>query len=564
MRAWAWILCLLAATHVHAVDAPRLERLSAAPEAADIDDVRNLGAEWTAVGEPALRRHAGGPSWWRVHLPDVQRGDEPWVVALKEAYDAEIIAYAPPDFRPQRLATYDSASAQLGSRHRLTVTVPPAQLDQPLYLELRRARGQPIALASAPVSQYLAADAARIRTTSALLSAQLLLGLVAAIFAFALRRRALLLFSLWVLSSVLYLMVMSGEITGLFPHSPLLPHAMRINNVAINVGLVFAYGFVFWFLDIARHYPRIAIAFRILLSGCIVVMIVLLVNPANLTFNYANNLITTMLALLAIGVGVARAAAGSPQGWFYLVGWGSVSLIGMYRAARFIAGTGTPDWLEVAHPAISTFGALVLVLATARAARYAEREMHAARVEARTDPLTGLPNRGQLDAGLAALVNASPRNRQPLSLMFLDLDHFKAINDGYGHAVGDDCLLAFARILLAHVRSSDLLARYGGEEMVLVLPGAGTAHAVEIAETLRVAVEREGREVNGRPVALTVSIGVATWQPGDTDIALLARADAALYRAKHLGRNRVVVADGSSAAAAIGHHEGLAHATTPD
>jgi diguanylate cyclase (GGDEF)-like protein len=321
---------------------------------------------------------------------------------------------------------------------------------------------------------------------------------------------------------------------------------MRINSIAINLGLVCAYGFLMWFLSIPRHYPRVATAFRVLLIGCVVVMAVLLVDPGSLVFNYANNIITTLLALLALGVGVARAAAGSPQGWFYLLGWGSVSLAGMYRASLFMAQMGTPDWLEVAHPAINTFGALVLVLATARAARYAEREMHAARVVARTDPLTGMANRSQLDASLPLMLASSADSGQPLSLMFLDLDRFKTINDQHGHAFGDDCLAAFAAILRAHVRGSDLLTRYGGEEVVLVLPGASIEHAADIAETLRAAVEREGREVQGRPVALTVSIGVAAWHSGETDAELMARADAALYRAKHQGRNRVVIADDQS------------------
>ncbi|HRQ65648.1 MAG TPA: diguanylate cyclase [Xanthomonadaceae bacterium] len=542
MRWWAPILCLLAASCALAADTPRLELLSMPLGEGDIAAVRAATRDWNAVPETALRRQPA-PSWWRVHLPEGASADEPWVLALKEAYDADLIAYAAPDYRAQRLATFDSDARQLGSKHRLTVTLPAAHLQEPLYLELRRARAQPIRLSAAPLSRYLVADAARIRTTSALLSAQLLLGLVAAIYAFALRRHVLLLFSVWVLSSALYLLVMSGDIAGLLPGSALLPHAMRLNSIAINVGLVCAYGFLMWFLDIASHYPRVATVFRVLLAGCVVVLTVLMVDPANIVFLHANNIITMLLALLALGVGVARAAAGSPQGWFYLFGWGSVSLVGMYRAGLFLAEMGTPDWLETGHPAINTFGALVLVLATARAARYAEREMHAARVVARTDPLTGLANRSQLDASLALMIETGAATGQSLSLMFLDLDRFKAINDRHGHAFGDDCLAAFADILRGHVRASDLLARYGGEEVVLVLPGAAQAPAAEIAETLRAAVEREGREVQGRPVALTVSIGLATWQPGETDSELLARADAALYRAKREGRNRVAVAD---------------------
>jgi diguanylate cyclase (GGDEF)-like protein len=346
---------------------------------------------------------------------------------------------------------------------------------------------------------------------------------------------------------VLYQMVMSGEITTLMPGSALLPHAMRINSIAINVGLVCAYGFMVWFLAIPRHYPRLTWVFVALLAACLLALAGALVDPANGLFLAINNLATMTLAALTLVVGVARARAGSPQGWFYLVGWGSLSMVGLYRAGLFLNQRGTPDWLEVAHPTFNAFGALVLVLATARAARYAEREMHAAREVARTDPLTGLPNRSQLDRGLAALLESCRSTGQPLSLVFLDLDHFKSINDRFGHRVGDACLAASAQILKSQVRTTDLLARYGGEEFILVLPGASPQHAGEIAEAARAAIERQARSIDGCPVALTVSIGIAAWRAGEPVADLIARADAALYRAKDEGRNRVVDAERSEA-----------------
>jgi len=181
----------------------------------------------------------------------------------------------------------------------------------------------------------------------------------------------------------------------------------------------------------------------------------------------------------------------------------------------------------------------VLVLATARAARYAEREMQAARVVARTDPLTRLPNRAQFDQRFAQVVAAAHSAGQPLSVMFLDLDRFKAINDAHGHAAGDQCLEAVGEVLRRHVRASDLVVRYGGEEFVLALEGAGLERAASAAELLRAAVESEGCALDSRRIALTVSIGVAELRPGEDALALLARADAALYRAKQQGRNRV-------------------------
>lgn len=545
LRRLAMLLVLSAACFVQAAAALQLDRLQQTSAETSIESVRTTHQAWQPVDELALRRQSG-TSWWRITPTVWPAPAEPWVLALKEAYDAELLVYAPPDYAPQKLATFDSSAQQLGSRHRLALALAPEALHLPVYIELSRSRGQPIRLSLSPLTKYLAKDTNRVRMTSALLSAQTLLGLVAAIYAFAMRRKMLLLFSAWVVSSVVYLLVMTGELTTLFPNSALLPLAMQLNSAAINIGMVCAYAFVMWFLDIPRHFPRIGMAFRYLLGACVLTFLVLLVDQGSPLFNSLNNMLTIALAMLALWVGVARALAWSPQGWFYLLGWGCVSAIGLYRASLFLRYEGTPDWLEVAHPLINTFGALVLVLATARAARYAEREMHAAREVARIDPLTGLANRGQLDLSLAALLQASDRSEQALCVMFLDLDHFKTINDTYGHGVGDDCLVACARLLREELRGSDLLARYGGEEFVVVLPGATLTHAAEIAEALRSAVQRNGCTVAGRPVNLTASIGLAEWQCGESMTALLERADAALYRAKDNGRNRVEMAGGGA------------------
>jgi diguanylate cyclase (GGDEF)-like protein len=157
--------------------------------------------------------------------------------------------------------------------------------------------------------------------------------------------------------------------------------------------------------------------------------------------------------------------------------------------------------------------------------------------QAATDALTGLPNRRSLDRALAAQLALAQREKRPLSLLMLDLDHFKAVNDTHGHGVGDAVLRAFAQRVQAQLRPSDVCARYGGEEFVVLLSGTKELLAVETAERLRRAVA-DGPLVPG--VAITVSVGLATWRDGEDAAALLARADAALYAAKRAGRNRVM------------------------
>lgn len=158
-----------------------------------------------------------------------------------------------------------------------------------------------------------------------------------------------------------------------------------------------------------------------------------------------------------------------------------------------------------------------------------------------TDALTGLANRRHFDRQLAQEISRARRYRRALSLVMVDLDHFKRLNDTYGHQTGDRVLQALARTIEREVRPSDFAARIGGEEFAIVFPETSLRTAVHVAERLRKAVEAAGGQ-DGLP-AITASFGVAAWSEGLDGNQLLAAADAALYRAKQAGRNRVAAAE---------------------
>lgn len=181
------------------------------------------------------------------------------------------------------------------------------------------------------------------------------------------------------------------------------------------------------------------------------------------------------------------------------------------------------------------------IAAVLEAARLQEERLH----QAYTDALTGLANRRLFDERLDTAWQATRRGDQPLSLLLLDLDNFKQINDGHGHAVGDRVLARVAESLQGVVRQDDLLARVGGEELAVVARGAGVEPARGLAERLRNAVEELVVHTEcGKQLRVTASVGVAGRTPemdGPTELYEL--ADRALYRAKQAGRNRVEAAD---------------------
>lgn len=167
----------------------------------------------------------------------------------------------------------------------------------------------------------------------------------------------------------------------------------------------------------------------------------------------------------------------------------------------------------------------------------AVNEAQAARALAETDPLTGLANRRRVMTELDRLVIEARRSQMPLVLVVFDIDHFKRVNDTHGHPKGDKVLLRVAEIAQQQGRSGDIVGRVGGEEFVWVVPEASDGMARIMAERLRQAIAL-GSAVAGVP-AVTISLGYTAMQPGDSALSIFARADAALYEAKHSGRNRV-------------------------
>jgi diguanylate cyclase (GGDEF)-like protein len=165
------------------------------------------------------------------------------------------------------------------------------------------------------------------------------------------------------------------------------------------------------------------------------------------------------------------------------------------------------------------------------------------RTAAMVDPLTGIANRRAFLHDAALLAKRHSGNPRPTAVLLIDLDHFKSINDRFGHALGDHVLEIFTGSARQSIRSSDLIGRLGGEEFAAVLYDTSRDKAVAVAERIRESFAQASQEVDGRPVCATVSVGLVHCQGAVLDVPeLLAQADQALYFAKERGRNRVEIA----------------------
>jgi len=211
----------------------------------------------------------------------------------------------------------------------------------------------------------------------------------------------------------------------------------------------------------------------------------------------------------------------------------TLSLYAAWLATSTPSAVARPRWIAVAGVLV------VLTLVIGKLRDEVQRLVGELGREARNDPLTGLLNRrGFLEAAEVELARAV-RTGAPLSVLAVDVDHFKLLNDGFGHPAGDAALEALGALLLGLARSHDLVARTGGEEFSLLLPGTDLSAAVHVAERLRHAVQDLSA---ARPLSVSIGVDVLEPQQGDRELDdLLLGADRALYRAKEHGRNRVEV-----------------------
>ena len=219
-----------------------------------------------------------------------------------------------------------------------------------------------------------------------------------------------------------------------------------------------------------------------------------------------------------------------------------------YASFTFLYWMKYDDHFDLIVPAVFFLGAvLVLFVGTLALETATEiKRISTLQYENITDHLIGIYNRRYLDRRIAEEISRAHRYTLPLSMMLLDIDHFKAVNDNYGHQMGDQVLKRLGELLLNRVRDTDIIARYGGEEIAILLPQTGASCALDLAERLRQAVETSimvpaDEDNNTEAITITVSLGVTGLdrQVSDSQI-FIQRADEALYQAKSDGRNRVI------------------------
>ena len=254
------------------------------------------------------------------------------------------------------------------------------------------------------------------------------------------------------------------------------------------------------------------------------------------------------LAVLAVGGVLATVYINGPQ----QVYWVFPALVGVFYLIRLREAIACalvtvfaliPPMLAADNPLETTTALIAIVITSVLAVAFSmitNRQRSQLLTLATKDPLTGAGNRRALDSKLRDVVNAFQRTGTPASLLMVDLDHFKTVNDLLGHAAGDEILKNITEIINLRIRVTDSLYRIGGEEFVVVLEGADVEHAAHLAEQLRTLVDANELVPDH---TVTISLGVAEIRKGESPYDWLHRSDEAMYRAKDAGRNSTSVSD---------------------
>jgi diguanylate cyclase (GGDEF)-like protein len=377
------------------------------------------------------------------------------------------------------------------------------------------------------------------------------MALAALLIWFVMADEVFVLYSTFFFLEALYIAFLSGQ--GF--DWPGLSHAEALGSFAWNVpvGLSGAVGCLFAreIAQLKEFSPRMYQAFAWFAISFLALTVANLAKLFGFStlVSAVGNLMFSVLAVFTITTAFWSWWRGNRAAGWFLIAWGLLEGFTITAAVRFLL-TNAEDGalLYVGLPMSMVAAGVLIALGVADRLRQQRVALTEAQRHARTDPLTGVLNRRSLLERLdAACLRARVRGL-PIAVLFIDLDHFKVVNDSHGHQAGDDCLCAIIEPIHLELRQSDVIGRYGGEEFVVILSSADTAVARLIAQRILERVADVRVTGFGEPIAITCSIGVAgSDTAGVWGEELINLADTAVYAAKRLGRNQVQVAPGSLA-----------------
>jgi two-component system, sensor histidine kinase LadS len=371
------------------------------------------------------------------------------------------------------------------------------------------------------------------------------LGLTSLLMWLGLREAPLIYFALFVLFQAIYNAFFFGEGYSLPGLSSLSSLGTNASGISATIAMGFCCLFFRSLLDLPLYSKRFSWILKSLAIFYFVLALFLLPSSGAVQqFLYAlGNAVILLTAILNFIVAVIIARQGNQAALYVLAAWIIMQIFGVWRTWSLLRGEAENPMLYYGFPISMVIGSSLLALALADRARRQKAELFEVKQHAVLDALTGIDNRRSITDKLRTTCQSPAKLNNDVSVLYLDLDHFKAVNDTYGHPIGDICLKAVVDRAQQELRDGDSIGRLGGEEFLIVLPGAKIEAAHMIAERIRARICELPVTADGVKISVTVSVGVASaLAHASLPETLIKNADLALYAAKHAGRNQVKLA----------------------
>lgn len=513
-----------------------LSRLAGDPLPVEVIEGR-LDARFEAVRGTVIHQLPPGQGWWRIRLHGAVAAAEHPRLQLLSPRAAQADAWLVPG----------AGAAGDGFGQRIPVAPSPRALvlaldggvqdGDTVYLRVRAPPGHPMRVRIDPLESVHQADLVHVGWRSAGLAGLVLLAVLALGMWGAVGEARFGLLALALAAQALYFAASGGE-ARLWRATAWLSEDLRLVHMAGVLALVASIAFASRYLRLEVHYPRLRRLLVVLGTSASVAALAMLAAPHGWMIAVTSGLAAVMI-LLVIAAAVADGMRGRRAALFLLAGWAPMGLLLLGHLAELGGARLGPSWMGHALPASCALSGLVVTVGLGGVVRTLRRERDDASHRASYDVLTGALSRSAIEGRLAHAVRAAHASGSPLAVVFFDIDHFKHVNDEHGHLVGDECLRIVAMRTRNRLRTYDLVGRWGGDEILVLLPDTTLDEAIGVAENLRSAVNGRELEIDGRMLGVTISAGVAQLSYGEPATELVRRADDALYSSKQDGRNRV-------------------------
>jgi diguanylate cyclase (GGDEF)-like protein len=493
-----------------------------------------------------LRIPPGHNTWLRIRLTaDWPHALPPVLAITPESMMQRMTVYLPPDFVAQEYSLYDRHVTPGFSREGIfTPLSAKLKAGDQVYVKVKGGLQNP-GYISFKLDEYAVMsefDSHNVRNTTIILSIFFTVGLSTLFCWLLFRERILLLYTCQVVGQFIYVLYIRGDGLSLyFPASLTLAKAL-VGGLPISIYAVFAVLFMREFVELKKFWPK---------ADKVSLFFAALFFAIGLFFAFAplqwhgdigtiSNILYAVWTPLLLVFTIRLAVQGHRAAWFLLVAWGPTLAIGLHTLWSLLIQSKNGSIGLLAYPAALAFSSVTLVLGVAYRLLQQRREFDLARIQSQYDSLTGVLNRRTAMERLNQTHGSTFAANKPLSVLFVDLDHFKTVNDTHGHAAGDACLKTVVGTLQQHLRRTDYIGRFGGEEFLVVLPNTDVDTAMHLAERMREQVAGLQVPYKNKLISITTSIGVATSLRTEHSAEdIVNQADQALYQAKNEGRNLV-------------------------